>query len=59
MKALEFPDVERARLSNGVEVVYARSTTVPATRVAVEFDAGVRRRPRRRAWAPRRLMLAR
>ncbi|MGZ9114985.1 MAG: M16 family metallopeptidase, partial [Brevundimonas sp.] len=41
MKALDFPDVERARLSNGVEVVYARSTTVPTTRVAVEFDAGV------------------
>jgi predicted Zn-dependent peptidase len=41
MKALDFPDTERARLSNGVEVVYARSTTVPTTRVAVEFDAGV------------------
>ncbi|AQR60639.1 peptidase M16 [Brevundimonas sp. LM2] len=37
---LDFPDVERARLSNGVEVVYARSATVPVTRVAVEFDAG-------------------
>jgi predicted Zn-dependent peptidase len=41
MKPLDFPDTERARLSNGVEVVYARSTTVPTTRVAVEFDAGV------------------
>ena len=41
MKALDFPDVERARLSNGMEVIYARSTTVPVTRVAVEFDAGV------------------
>ena len=37
---LQFPAVERARLSNGVEVVYARSTTVPVTHVAVEFDAG-------------------
>ncbi|MDP3406518.1 MAG: pitrilysin family protein [Brevundimonas sp.] len=37
---LDFPDVERARLSNGVEVVYARVDTVPVTRVAVEFDAG-------------------
>ena len=26
MKALDFPDVERARLKNGVEVVYARSS---------------------------------
>ena len=41
MKALDFPDVERARLSNGMEVVYARSSTVPVTRVVVEFDAGV------------------
>jgi len=37
---IDFPAVERATLSNGIEVVYARSTTVPVTRVAVEFDAG-------------------
>ena len=37
---LDFPEVERARLSNGIEVVYARRSTVPVTRVAVEFDAG-------------------
>ncbi|HYC99200.1 pitrilysin family protein [Brevundimonas sp.] len=41
MKALDFPAVERTRLSNGIEVIYARSTTVPVTRVAVEFNAGV------------------
>lgn len=39
--SLDFPDIERARLSNGIEVVYARRTTVPVTRVAVEFDAGI------------------
>jgi predicted Zn-dependent peptidase len=38
---LDFPDVERARLSNGIQIVYARRTTVPVTRVAVEFDAGI------------------
>ena len=38
---LDFPDVERARLSNGVEVVYVQVDTVPVTRVAVEFDAGL------------------
>jgi predicted Zn-dependent peptidase len=38
--ALDFPDVERARLSNGIQVVYARRATVPVTRIAVEFDAG-------------------
>lgn len=41
MKALDFPTVERTRLSNGMEIVYARSTTVPTTRVALEFNAGV------------------
>ena len=56
MKPLDFPDVERARLSNGLEVVYARSTTVPVTRLALEFDAGVAADP---AAAPgtQRLML--
>jgi predicted Zn-dependent peptidase len=37
---LQFPAVERATLSNGVNVVYAQVDTVPVTRVAVEFDAG-------------------
>jgi predicted Zn-dependent peptidase len=37
---LDFPAVERARLSNGIEVVYVNVDTVPVTRVAVEFDAG-------------------
>jgi len=38
---VDFPAVERATLSNGIEVVYAQSTTVPVTRVAMEFDAGI------------------
>ncbi|CAA9492666.1 MAG: Zinc protease [uncultured Sphingomonadaceae bacterium] len=37
---VDFPDIQRARLSNGVQVVYAQRTAVPATRVAVSFDAG-------------------
>ncbi len=37
---LDFPDVERASLSNGIKVVYAQVDTVPVTRLAVEFDAG-------------------
>lgn len=37
---LDFPSVERARLSNGIEVVYAQVDTVPVTRVSVSFDAG-------------------
>jgi zinc protease len=38
---LDFPDIERAQLSNGIAVVYARRDAVPVTRVAVEFDAGI------------------
>jgi predicted Zn-dependent peptidase len=37
---LDFPDIERARLSNGIPIIYARRETVPITRIAVEFDAG-------------------
>jgi len=37
---IDFPDVQRATLSNGIEVVYAQSTTVPVTRVAMDFNAG-------------------
>jgi zinc protease len=43
---IDFPDVQRARLSNGIEVVYARRTAVPVTRVAVSFDAGNAADPR-------------
>lgn len=39
-KPLDFPTVERTTLANGMPVVYARSTTVPTTRIALEFDAG-------------------
>jgi len=37
---IDFPDVERATLSNGIPIVYARRTAVPVTRVSVSFDAG-------------------
>ena len=40
LTALDFPAVERTRLKNGVEVVFARRTTVPTVNVAVSFDAG-------------------
>jgi predicted Zn-dependent peptidase len=38
---LDFPDVQRTRLSNGLEVVYAQRAAVPVTLLAAEFDAGV------------------
>jgi len=38
---LDFPDVQRTTLSNGIKVTYAQRTSVPVTRVAVEFNAGI------------------
>ena len=38
---IDFPDIQRATLSNGIKVTYAQRTAVPVTRVAVEFDAGI------------------
>ncbi len=40
LKALDFPAVERARLKNGMEVVFARRAAVPTVNVALSFDAG-------------------
>jgi zinc protease len=38
---LDFPDIERATLSNGIRIVYARRDAVPVVRIAMEFNAGV------------------
>ncbi|MDO1559187.1 pitrilysin family protein [Brevundimonas sp. 2R-24] len=54
---LDFPDVERARLSNGVEVIYAQRDAVPLTQLAVSFDAGVAADPAD-ALGTQRLMAA-
>src|SRR5690606_22393879 len=37
---LDFPAIERGRLSNGIEAVFARRPGVPVVRVALSFDAG-------------------
>jgi len=37
---LRFPAVEHARLSNGIEVVFARRAAVPVVRVSLSFNAG-------------------
>jgi zinc protease len=37
---LTFPAVERARLSNGIEVALARRTAIPKVSLALSFDAG-------------------
>lgn len=46
VQGLDFPAVERARLSNGIEVTYAQVDAAPVTRVAIEFDAGFAADPR-------------
>ncbi len=38
---LDFPDVTRATLSNGIEIVYAARSAVPVTQLTISFDAGV------------------
>ncbi len=40
MPVLEFPAIERARLDNGIEVLFARRTAVPVVQIAAVFDAG-------------------
>ena len=40
LKPLDFPDIERATLSNGMEVYFARRDAVPAVSVQVAFNAG-------------------
>jgi predicted Zn-dependent peptidase len=54
---LDFPDVQRARLANGVEVVYARRAAIPATLVAADFDAGIAADPEGQ-FGVQRLMLS-
>ena len=38
--ALDFPDIARATLSNGIPVAYAQRTASPVTQLALSFDAG-------------------
>ncbi|MBO9695322.1 MAG: insulinase family protein [Sphingopyxis sp.] len=40
LAALDFPAIERTKLKNGIEVVFARRTAVPTVNVAVSLDAG-------------------
>jgi len=54
---LDFPAIERAQLSNGMEIVYARRTAIPATLIAMDFDAGIAADPQG-GFGTQRLMLA-
>jgi len=54
---LDFPDIERAQLSNGMEIVYAHRDAIPATLIAIDFDAGIAADPQG-AFGTQRLMLS-
>jgi zinc protease len=54
---LSFPKVERTKLSNGIEIVYAQRNAVPMTQVSLSFDAGNIADPRDRSGT-QALMLA-
>ena len=38
---LTFPAVQRTRLSNGIELIYAQRDAVPVTQAEISFDAGI------------------
>ena len=40
LATLDFPDLERATLANGMKLTYAKRDAVPATYVTLSFDAG-------------------
>jgi zinc protease len=40
LTALDFPNIERGKLKNGIEVYFARRAAVPTVQVNVSFDAG-------------------
>jgi len=48
LKPLDFPDIERATLSNGMEVYFARRDAVPVVNVEMNFDAGYAADPKDR-----------
>lgn len=46
LQALQFPEIERGRLNNGVEVVFARRADLPVVYTRIVFDAGRAADPR-------------
>ena len=57
LQALDFPDIERGKLKNGMQVIFARRAAVPTVNVAVSFDAGYAADPKD-ALGTQSLMLA-
>ncbi|GAA4643161.1 pitrilysin family protein [Pontixanthobacter gangjinensis] len=48
LKPLDFPEIERATLDNGMEVYFAKRDAVPVVSVRVTFDAGYSADPKDR-----------
>lgn len=49
VRDIHFPKVERTRLANGIELIYAQQASIPVTQVAMSFDAGVTADPNGKA----------
>jgi len=37
---IDFPDIQRTTLSNGIELVFAQRSTIPVVQIAAQFNAG-------------------
>lgn len=48
LKPLDFPEIERATLSNGIEIYFARRDAVPVVNVELQLDAGYAADPKDR-----------
>lgn len=48
LRPLDFPDIERATLTNGMEVYFARRDAVPVVNVEIQFNAGYAADPKSR-----------
>lgn len=46
LTALQFPEIERGKLANGIEVVFARRSSLPVVYASLSFDAGFAADPR-------------
>ncbi len=57
LQGLDFPAIERGKLKNGMEVIFARRAAVPTVNITVSFDAGYSADPKQ-ALGTQSLMLA-
>jgi zinc protease len=57
LQGLDFPTIERGKLKNGMQVIFARRAAVPTVNVAISFDVGYAADPKQ-ALGTQSMMLA-